>query len=224
MKTSLIAALLLLVRVASADNSGIGAFSISGGGGNYHQSGVSSIPNKAPVNAVTINGEIRSVKNNLVYVDTDQYVGGSWSVVCVVITNYPSTKDLVTGHNLYVDALRTGNVRDEDGVRLEIFDFFNLQGYREDLAAKAQIVARQQVEKIRIQNQAAKEHAAEIALKSNQDAAAKGDVYGLLRMGERFRDGDGVEKDLVKARDYLQKAVDAGSITAKEELSKLETK
>ena len=43
-------------------------------------------------------------------------------------------------------------------------------------------------------------------------------------MGERFRDGDGVEKDLVKARDYLQKAVDAGSITAKEELSKLETK
>jgi TPR repeat protein len=63
-----------------------------------------------------------------------------------------------------------------------------------------------------------------LALKSNQDAAAKGDMFGLLRMGERYRDGDGVEKDLAKARDYLQKAADAGSPTAKDELSKLEAK
>jgi len=59
------------------------------------------------------------------------------------------------------------------------------------------------------------------ALQSNQTAAAKGDSFGLLRMGERYRDGDGVEKDLSKARDYLQKAADAGSITAKDELEKL---
>jgi hypothetical protein len=58
-------------------------------------------------------------------------------------------------------------------------------------------------------------------LKSNQELAEKGDAYGLLRMGERHRDGDGVEKDFAKARDYLQKAADAGSSTAKEELSKL---
>jgi hypothetical protein len=58
-------------------------------------------------------------------------------------------------------------------------------------------------------------------LKSNQDDAAKGDEYGLLRMGERYRDGDGVEKDLSKAKEYLQKAADAGSPTAKDELSKL---
>ena len=45
-----------------------------------------------------------------------------------------------------------------------------------------------------------------------------------MRMGERYRNGDGVEKDLSKAREYLQKAADAGSPTAKEELSKLETK
>jgi len=66
-----------------------------------------------------------------------------------------------------------------------------------------------------------KEATAARALKSNQDAAAKGDIFGQLRMGERYRDGDGVEKDLSKARDYLQKAADAGSPTAKDELSKL---
>jgi len=49
----------------------------------------------------------------------------------------------------------------------------------------------------------------------------KGDMFGLLRMGERYRDGDGVEKDLGKAREYLQKAADAGSPTAKEELANL---
>ena len=58
-------------------------------------------------------------------------------------------------------------------------------------------------------------------LKSNQDAAARGDAYGLMRMGERYRDGEGVEKDLDKARTYLKKAADAGSPTAAEELQHL---
>lgn len=58
-------------------------------------------------------------------------------------------------------------------------------------------------------------------LKANQDAADKGDEYGLLRMGERYRDGDGVPKDLTKARDYLTKAAAAGSPTAADELKQL---
>jgi TPR repeat protein len=58
-------------------------------------------------------------------------------------------------------------------------------------------------------------------LKSNQDLADKGDEYGLLRMGERYRDGDGVPKDLAKAKDYLIKATTAGSPAAADELSKL---
>ncbi len=61
----------------------------------------------------------------------------------------------------------------------------------------------------------------EKALKYNQDLAAKGDSYGLLRMGERYRDGDGVPKDLDKARDYFTKAAAAGSPSAADELSKL---
>ncbi|MGD0017570.1 MAG: hypothetical protein ABSC38_08675 [Verrucomicrobiia bacterium] len=59
-------------------------------------------------------------------------------------------------------------------------------------------------------------------LKLNQDQAARGEPYGLLRMGERYRDGDGVPKDLAKARDYLSKAAAAGEPSAADELSRLD--
>jgi len=65
---------------------------------------------------------------------------------------------------------------------------------------------------------AAKKSGEERALKMNQDLADKGDAYGLLRMGERYRDGDGVAKNLPKAREYFTKAVAAGSPSAQEEL------
>jgi TPR repeat protein len=58
-------------------------------------------------------------------------------------------------------------------------------------------------------------------VKYNQDLADKGDEYGLLRMGERYRDGDGVPKDLAKAKDYLTRAAAAGSPTAADELKAL---
>jgi len=66
------------------------------------------------------------------------------------------------------------------------------------------------------------EAAQEKVLKYYQDLANKGDTYGLLRMGERYRDGDGVEKNAAKARDYFTKAAAAGSPTAADELSKLD--
>ena len=59
------------------------------------------------------------------------------------------------------------------------------------------------------------------ALKLNQDQAAKGDPIGLVRMAERYRDGEGVEKDLAKAKEYFQKAIDAGDPSAAEELKRL---
>ena len=58
-------------------------------------------------------------------------------------------------------------------------------------------------------------------LKSNQDSAARGEPLGLMHMGERYRDGDGVEKNLLKAKTYFQKAADAGVQEAADELSKL---
>lgn len=68
---------------------------------------------------------------------------------------------------------------------------------------------------------ATKKAAADKALAANQAAADKGDAYGLLRMGQRYRDGDGVDKDAAKAKDYLQRAATAGSPTAADELKKL---
>jgi len=44
------------------------------------------------------------------------------------------------------------------------------------------------------------------ALQKNQDQADRGEIAGLRRMGERYRDGDGVEKDFKKAAEYYQKA------------------
>jgi len=72
--------------------------------------------------------------------------------------------------------------------------------------------------------EAPKRAALEKALKSNQESADKGDPYGLLRMGERYRDGDGVERNIEQARKYLNKAADVGSLTAAEELKKLPIK
>jgi TPR repeat protein len=59
------------------------------------------------------------------------------------------------------------------------------------------------------------------ALKFNQEQAAAGNPSGLYRMGVRYRDGEGVEKDLRKAREMLKKAADGGHPDAAAELEKL---
>jgi len=58
-------------------------------------------------------------------------------------------------------------------------------------------------------------------LMSNWILAYLGDPYGLRRMGERYQDGDGVPKDLAKARDYLSQAATAGDPSAADELLRL---
>lgn len=83
-------------------------------------------------------------------------------------------------------------------------------------AAAAAVVQKQADEK-----QEKIKAAQDAALKYNEQQAEKGDAYGLLRMGERYRDSDGVEKDLDKAKNYLSKAADAGSTTAANELAQL---
>jgi len=60
------------------------------------------------------------------------------------------------------------------------------------------------------------------ALSENERLAVQGDVYGELRMGERYLTGDGVAKDIFKARDYLQRAAEQGSQTAADELNRLD--
>jgi TPR repeat protein len=48
-----------------------------------------------------------------------------------------------------------------------------------------------------------------LALKNDQEQADKGDRIALRRMGERYRDGEGVQKDLAKADEYFKKADEA---------------
>ncbi len=148
----------------------------------------------------------------------------------IAVKNLPG--ETTQGRNVIFKAVRAG-IYNDHGTPLEQWDCGTIPS-KTDLQNKAQAdyldykireaEKQKKLEAIRAAAQQKKKAAETIALKSNQEAAAKGDSYGLLRMGERYRDGDGVEKDLAKARDYLQKAADAGSPTAKEDLSKLEAK
>jgi hypothetical protein len=69
--------------------------------------------------------------------------------------------------------------------------------------------------------QKAVEQSALKVLRENEALAARGDAYGQLRMGERYLTGDGVEKDLARAQNYLRQAADQGSPTAAAELKRL---
>jgi hypothetical protein len=85
-------------------------------------------------------------------------------------------------------------------------------------------IAAKQTEQQAAQTQAVatvEEKLAANALAENERLAAQGDVYGELRMGERYLVGDGVGRDIFKARDYLQRAAEQGSPTAAEELDRL---
>jgi TPR repeat protein len=59
------------------------------------------------------------------------------------------------------------------------------------------------------------------ALQENEQLAAEGDPYAQMRMGERYLKGEGVQKDPVKGRHYLELASNAGSSSALEELNRL---
>lgn len=58
-------------------------------------------------------------------------------------------------------------------------------------------------------------------LKYHQGLAAGGDAYGQLRMGERYRNGDGVEKNETVAREYLEKSSAQGNADATRALQNL---
>jgi hypothetical protein len=136
------------------------------------------------------------------------------------VTNYPAFKNLSDRQVICFLALHTGNYRytDTQGATRTI-PFYDCG--KPFVPPLQKPLTPEQIAAAKAKAEASKKSGAAAALKFNQDAAAKGDMFGLLRMGERYRDGDGVEKDLAKAKDYLQKAADAGSPTAVEELSKL---
>ena len=147
----------------------------------------------------------------------------------IIIRNYPVEENPAVGKTIAFYAMQTGTL-DYNGDKLELWDLGTPPTAEDFRKLKADADERQRAAQNQLDEQrrvatekkaAAKNAAKAKLLKSFQDMADKGDSYGLLRMGECYRDGDGVEKDLAKAKDYLTKAAAAGSLTAADELKKL---
>jgi hypothetical protein len=159
-------------------------------------------------------------ETKMVDVGTEKVLGRK-----IIIKNYPIEENTAVGKTINFQAMQTGTL-DYNGDKLELWDLgtyppedFFMKLKAAQRAAQNQLDEQRRVatEKKDAKKQAVKDN----VLNSNQDAADKGDAYGLLRMGERYRDGDGVEKDLAKAKYYLTKAAAAGSPTAADELKRL---
>jgi TPR repeat protein len=60
------------------------------------------------------------------------------------------------------------------------------------------------------------------SLEHDRSYADRGWGFAQLRMARRYRDGDGVEKDLKTARDYFLKAMATGEPGATEEYLEIE--
>lgn len=95
-----------------------------------------------------------------------------------------------------------------------------LDRWNKTLAAiQEQQKEQQDTETVEIEDESARNVAR--VLRDTQRAAARGDAFAELRMGQRYLEGDGVSKDIVKARKFLQEAADQDSPTAAEELLRL---
>ena len=127
----------------------------------------------------------------------------------IFVTNAPP--DSANGQTIKILAMKTGTIQIDGGV-LEIWD----QGQQ----GRAAIVS---INPLYAQRAAeTKQQSAKIkALEYNLAQAEKGDAFGQLRMGERYRDGDAVEKDENKARQYFAKSAAQGNTDAAKALEKM---
>jgi hypothetical protein len=157
----------------------------------------------------------------------------------VVILNYPTPALLTTGGGVKCRCMKTTNYLSSSGSSYAAYDcgietkktvvtvdpqdpsYTDIQIINQEYEAKLKDLPNVYAKQLQDNENAKKQAVHDRVLKSNQDLADKGDSYGLLRMGQRYRDGDGVPKDLIKARECLAKAAAAGSLTAEEELKTL---
>jgi hypothetical protein len=148
------------------------------------------------------------------------------------LTNYPNFRNLTDNQSISFLALRTGGYRYVDtlgAVRtIPLYDYgtpVSLEALRaalyppltpEQQAARA--AERAVADDLRERNRLALQAK---ALKFNQDLADQGDPGGQFRMGERYRDGDGVPKDAAKAKEYFGKSAAQGNRDAARALEAL---
>ena len=147
----------------------------------------------------------------------------------IILRNYPTNLQPAVSQQIPIRAMRVGTSV-YNGDTLELWDYGTAPTQDELRKLKDEADERQRTEKNELDEQrrvaaekaaAAKKVTQAKVVKWNQEQADKGDPTGLLRMGEFYRDGNGVPKDLDKAREYLTKASAAGSPDAADELSKL---
>jgi TPR repeat protein len=145
----------------------------------------------------------------------------------VFVTNF--TPLAAEGQNLNIRALPTGNTV-AGGHVLELWDCGTTP-------TSAQLADRAQLEAYRLADLQAQQAAAKAAsaqalaeknrallapaLKYYQGLADQGDAFGQFRMGEFYRDGDAVPKDLAKAKDYFTKSAAQGNQAASIALEKM---
>ena len=132
-------------------------------------------------------------------------------------------EDINKEHEAYVDWLRKmGDTSLADTNRTDLSALSNqVSPYQDDLngleaEARARTVKEAEATKL-----AARAKAEASAVAFNQTAADRGDAYGQMRMGERYRDGDGVPKDETKARDFFAKSAAQGNQDAARALAKM---
>ena len=129
-----------------------------------------------------------------------------------------NTGSLPTGERTTVRAICVGT-KEIDGKTLEAWDCGTVPT-KDDWARISAEQAEQKKAADERLAQRKKEAQAKV-LKYNEEKAASGDPFALKRLGEVYRDGDGVEKDLAKAKDYFAKAAAAGNQDAAKALAKL---
>ena len=146
-----------------------------------------------------------------------------------ILRNYPENLSPTVGQTIQFTAMRVGT-SDYNGDTLELWDYGTkptqdeLSRWRDEQAERqraAETKLAQQREAAAEKAAAAKQATQVKVLKWHMEQAEKGDSFGLFRMGEHYRDGDGVPRDLDKAREYFTKAAAAGSPAAADALSKL---
>lgn len=130
------------------------------------------------------------------------------------VRNYPSFLTPTTGKRIQGLAIQIG-VFQHRTETLEQWD------YGVDYTPQPHKLTPEEVAAAKAQADRKKAAGDAATLKFYQEQAEKGDAYGQYRMGIRYLEGDGVPKDLAKARDYLSKAAAQGNKEATAELAKL---
>jgi hypothetical protein len=135
------------------------------------------------------------------------------------VTNAPT---LLTNGKYFVAEAKFAGVYDWNGTPLELWDCSTKEPVEPVVYVAPPVpLTPEQIKAIAVRNEKEKRTGEAAALKWNQSQADKGDAYGELRMGERYLKGDGVEKDLLKAKDYFSKSAAQGNLEASNALVKI---